>query len=843
MALCNCFANLAQPGDSSGSRSTPGTRISINIGGYTFKTARTTLTTNRAKGSLLEELVNGDCDSDGVYFLDRDGQYFHFVLNYLRDGTDSLFVPEDDQTRKVLLNEAKKLKLPELALFMEQLCGQSDAANHAPSAAPKKAPDEYKGAAPFPTNEATRLAKLRKLKVLDTQNQDTEYDAITRILAAILRVPMCLVSLVDEDRQWFKSKCGLGANETPRSVSFCAFTLLPERSDAASLFIVEDATRDPRFFKNPLVIGEPHIRFYAGCPLVDSQGFRYGALCVIDKVPKTLQKPQMQLLINFGQLTVQALERNHLLELQEEATTCDPDDISNDFTAGPLRAQRMKEALSEAVLLVWARPSSLDWPIVYANQTWTSMTGVQVIPPLSFPGHAELKAASGAKVGRSLWDFLKLASDATKQVREIMLQMSRKGSSQERSFSLSAFVDLIPSSQDTPSKSSRSKVSCRFVPASTPLDAGAGIIQPAAADLDSGDMNQMGPPGWAPGSWFFVVMAVDQNSKGVEELPQQGSEPVKKDSSPGNELSAMKPPRPPFEDVRLLRLVGQGSFGSVYFGLWIGAPVAVKIIKKLSTSGEQTAALKQDFEAALSASISHPNLVQTFKYGGRTNVPDDEKVAPGAQMHETWIVQEWCEGGTLGARCKEPRVDGQGLLDVFEIAIELSRAGAYLHDLGVIHGDLTPNNVLIKNQATRKGFMCKVCDFGLARVLEDETQEIITQTMGTVTHMPPELFSLQSDNCRLTKKADIYALGMILYQVVTAQAPYAGLSAPQIVIQVSRGKRLQLPEKVPKEISDAYSACVAKDPQDRPTFAEFSKQMLKMYNMYADSHNLDQCPS
>ncbi len=152
--------------------------------------------------------------------------------------------------------------------------------------------------------ESERLEALRALHLLDSA-PEARFDALTRTACRVFGVPTALISLVDADRQWFKSRQGLAATETPRDISFCGHAILEDQP-----MVVEDALRDPRFLDNPLVAGELGLRFYAGIPLLSPQGLPYGTLCLLDYTPRTFTPEQREALQDLALLAEDELNRN-----------------------------------------------------------------------------------------------------------------------------------------------------------------------------------------------------------------------------------------------------------------------------------------------------------------------------------------------------------------------------------------------------------------------------------------------------------------------------------------------------------------------------------------------------
>lgn len=155
------------------------------------------------------------------------------------------------------------------------------------------------------TQEQQRLKSLKAFNILDTLPEQ-EFDDLTMLASQICETPIAAISLIDENQQWFKSRVGLSATETSREVSFCNHTIKGD-----DLFIIPDATKDLRFAENKLVKNDPNIRFYAGAPLVTSDGNKLGALCVIDRQPRELTGEQKRALHALSRSVVNLLEARY----------------------------------------------------------------------------------------------------------------------------------------------------------------------------------------------------------------------------------------------------------------------------------------------------------------------------------------------------------------------------------------------------------------------------------------------------------------------------------------------------------------------------------------------------
>lgn len=215
----------------------------------------------------------------------------------------------------------------------------------------------------FPKNEDKRMEFLNKLRILDTPIEE-RFERITRIVCRSLNVPISAISLIDDERQWFKSIQGLDVSETPRNIAFCAHAIIEDKP-----FVIEDASLDPRFTNNPLVTEDPSIRFYAGCPLEMGDGIRIGTLCAIDREPRSFSKEQMEILQDLTEMVKSEFQMIALSEAHESLIT--------DFK------QAERAALIDPLSRLWNRAGGenfllREWEVAKRKKTPVSLAMLDI---------------------------------------------------------------------------------------------------------------------------------------------------------------------------------------------------------------------------------------------------------------------------------------------------------------------------------------------------------------------------------------------------------------------------------------------------------------------------------
>ncbi|TAN83555.1 MAG: sensor domain-containing diguanylate cyclase [Gallionella sp.] len=214
---------------------------------------------------------------------------------------------------------------------------------------------------PVPENEPSRLRALSGYAILDSAAEQA-YDDMTYLAANICGTPIALISLVDETRQWFKSRTGLALAQIPRESAFCAHAL----ADPDNLLVIEDASKDPRFASNPLVAGEPHIRFYAGAPLVTGNGEVLGTICVLDRQPRSLDEHALEALRCLSRQVMAQLELRKLLNTlgscQEELVRLNAVSASQN-AIDELTQLYNRHAFQETLIAEWERTFRYSTPL------------------------------------------------------------------------------------------------------------------------------------------------------------------------------------------------------------------------------------------------------------------------------------------------------------------------------------------------------------------------------------------------------------------------------------------------------------------------------------------------
>ena len=252
---------------------------------------------------------------------------------------------------------------------------------------------------PVPVDEVDRQRDLERFGVLDHES-DVHFDRLVRVASYVLETPIALISLVDGQRQWFLARHGLEATETPREMAFCAHAIA-----AGETLVVPDARNDPRFCSNPLVTGEPGIRFYAGAPLQTDEGHNLGTLCLIDRLPRQFSAGQVQLLEDLAELVLRELN------LRRASTLCSVTGVPNQSSfmdQGQRELERAKQSGVPLALMV----VEIDH-FSRINNIWGHATGDQMLHDLADLCRQHLRPADLiGRLGGVRFAFLLIDTDS-----------------------------------------------------------------------------------------------------------------------------------------------------------------------------------------------------------------------------------------------------------------------------------------------------------------------------------------------------------------------------------------------------------------------------------------------
>ncbi|KAL4434067.1 hypothetical protein ABPG75_000508 [Micractinium tetrahymenae] len=665
--------------------------------------------------------------------------------------------------------------------------------------------------------ERTREAAVKALGVVDTPLDDPRFNAITKLMSSIFQTPVALITLITEDRVWFKSKVGPFGACVTREGSWCNYISVPNTPE---VLITEDASEDARFAANPYVAGDPHIKFYAGAPLVGRNGMRYGTLCVVDLKRRSFSAEMYALLVNFANLVVQELERDvaSMREVQDEAAA---------VAEGQHRIERMLASAMSAVALVDVR--SRAWPLLYANQSFAREEGGGSVDDLVGSG-GFWSLFEPAESGMTAEEAMRAVDAAVAEARPTRATVRSRRTGRK------VTVVLRPGSSDQ-LQPSRAIGIPNWVPSERALEAGchAGAL---LGGLDAGFNAFEGPapasssapsPQLAACFWFVEVEGSAPSTPIIGSAASQVSTAPGAPGTPGGaepprrralQTFSSQPLPEALAGLEMGPLVGSGSFGRVYRGQWRDGVVAVKVIDCTHTSqlGSSDAAEAALAEAELSKSLRHPCIVETFEYAMLTG-------AGSAPTRTLWMVQQMCNHGTLieaadrgWLRKMRSLTAPPDMRVVLRTLREVADGMAFLHSNDVLHCDLTGNNVLLEavepSAEDDRGFRARVGDFGLARSVAGA---LTTATFGTCSHMAPELMS----DGLLSKAADVWSFGVLCWEMYSGVRAYVGHRMPHIVFLVTSGRGvLKLPDGAPAGYDALMRSCLNVDHTQRPSFSE-----------------------
>lgn len=624
--------------------------------------------------------------------------------------------------------------------------------------------------------ELGRLAALHGLEMLDTPREDY-FDKITALMQRIFTSAVSHLVLVDPGRCWFKSWQGKEWNDlasadglqSTREDGWCNYITVATK---AEVLVIEDSQKDARVSLNPFVIGPPYFRFYAGAPLVGSQGERYGTLCVADFKPRAFSAEKYALLVNFAALAVEELERNKSVD-------------GGGGAGGDVQLSRhldmSLQAVRQGIVMFDMRES--DWPIIYANAAFASTTGIP---------EEELTSSN-------FWSHFQC--DKTRIELGLATGM---GDSVEAQFTCSSAkgpitLRLVPASSDQVAPSKATGI---------PVWAPTGDAPKPGSPLYTSEGGQTNDIVDSTKCFWFAIVR-----DGSGDSPSTTAGSTASSLSSCGSYSDYPIPQE-LGMVQLGPLLGTGSFGKVYHAtLNSSQEVAIKVIdcrRRLEVAIDS-----QLREVQLSAKLQHPNIVKVIAYATSRDVSSEQEMAA------LWLVQELCNLGTLtlaaerGWLRQERRLDSPADMRVLVPTLsDIANAMAFVHGKGVIHADLTGRNVLLSSSSERPcGFGAKICDFGLARYACG--QPFATEVMGTVTHMPPEILS----KYLLLPEADVWAFGIISWEAFHGKCCYHKKLAAQIVVAVVRNKPLQWDTSDPSDFIALIKQCLAYEPAQRPTFS------------------------
>eukprot|EP00892_Ulva_mutabilis_P003559 jgi/Ulvmu1/1575/UM111_0003.1 len=668
--------------------------------------------------------------------------------------------------------------------------------------------------APHLATESDRMDHLCSLHVLSTA-PERRFDRLTALAATVFSVPIVLVSLVDRDRQWFKSVMGLpGVTETDRQSSFCAWTLLPQYPEC---LVVSDARNDARFRNNKLVTGPPHIQFYAGCPLVSSNGMRLGSLCIIDSRTRYFTTEDCNLLSNFAELAVRELEAKRADERLA-------------FEEQPDEALRGREAWDVGLLSLHIVNES--WVVRHGNDRAGQVLGVSDVDAL---------------IGTDFWQHVTLRDNAVRPSARFRRQLLE---ATDFSADVKAFT----------AAGRKVWLSCTFTSGTlSQVDDQCPVVS-VPMDLTS-------EPGTKASYWFVAVRPLTDVPAAVTGFGGLMQSRRSRESQRGDGLLASSEFSEQFDADSLQDLAAFAQ---------ISETVHSQQLHVLHTPASRGAAVPEAGEHALAEIVQTPDpaaaravLESTQQQWAQLGLPEHAVLdmlcvqeGRGALLLLRRLPMPICmsmrtamhEGVFKNVPTAQQLHEGVVSVDallVLDTLLQVARAVERLHAGGAVHGGICDTSLVATMSAPKaapaarwrhgRDVQVSFATLGAAGQAVDPVHrsDLTTVRADLPLFYAPERFDAEGMLAPPTPAADIWALGMLLLYCMRLSLPLVreGFLALRAMAQEGTllQQVLQLDEQpMPVQLRTLITLCLDVDPEARPSAARLVAALQHIRDLEAD---------
>lgn len=627
------------------------------------------------------------------------------------------------------------------------------------------------------------------------QAQDAEIESILRLVCKIFESDMACCTLLTGDAYHILAGVGImDPGICPDRWGFCAWSFLNSNHE---LLVIEDLKEDLRFSENYFVKDPQYdLRFYAGSPLITANGHRLGTLCLVSQKPRSFDATRSVVLGNMAELLVRQLEYKW---------------AESEARQSNVQLMRSLACYEEAFLFLDTSKAG-DWRVLHMNMAACNLLGCDWSP-------ACLAHLAGGSTppdspqpppldGAPLTDYLDLKADcmaadvakshvspsvmgapgspAAKQPFQLHMRLAKSVSISAEALQVAAPAYLHEKPAFGTHYFIAALIPLSETPPQQPRSSSVPSLEPVHAQLIP---TSVGPRYSAPTRRFYS-------------LPFTG----------------------PFEGLLMGVLLGKGSFGRVYRGLWKGQLVAVKVVRdvhklKLDSCG-------QPLESTLTKDLKHPGIMRVLSHAWW--VATDRGGSSGEQ--QCWMLLDYCDKGALVdavwkgwfRSSRNPTTSQPDLRTIAMTALEIASAMTLLHSHNIVHGDLSGGNVMLTSCSINPhGFQAKLGDFGLSRTA-NASARVAGNVYGTITHMAPEVMI----EAEIGPAADVYSFGVLLWEMLTSSRAWAGLRHAHIIYMVGIQQRtLAIPEDLHPVMESLLRQCLKSQPQERPTFKEIAGRL------------------